>query len=344
MLLATILLTSGLTAALTATWLRGDQKQQVAAAKRVAPHTEPNADSKSAEPAAQQPPAIRAEATSRQGEKAMGRQGDGESDAAEHNGAAKQDGAVVPPKADAPSEEPRGDNATEPLDVAGEARKTPMPKPLTGLVDEPKSELLGKSDEPTLPVVADTPEGLYAARTQPKTAEFLGERGGTLKSQKAVEDGLNWLARHQGADGHWGADCLGSDPNSRCEKKAPCQGPGMHFEIAHTGLALLAFQAAGQYDFNGQKYSDQVAKGLDYLVQRQAQDGCIDNSQISQLTAEVEGTQTAQEKAAIAALPAEWKQKFAGPRSGSFMYEHAIAAMALCEACVVALAEGEKPD
>ena len=127
--------------------------------------------------------------------------------------------------------------------------------------------------------IADTPKGLYEERTKPKTQELLGERGGTIQSQQAVEDGLNWLARHQGEDGHWGADCLGMAPNSRCDQNAPCQGTGEAYEIAQTGLALLAFQAAGHYYFNGQKYSDQVKKGLDYFIQEQASDGSIVGSQ-----------------------------------------------------------------
>ncbi|HXT60418.1 MAG TPA: prenyltransferase/squalene oxidase repeat-containing protein [Pirellulales bacterium] len=185
-----------------------------------------------------------------------------------------------------------------------------------------KPEPLGVPEEPKLGVVADTAKGLYEERTKPKTAEWLGERGGTIESQKAVEDGLNWLARHQGEDGHWGADCLGTDPNSRCEKKAPCQETGQAYEIAQTGLTLLAFQAAGHYDFNSQKYSGQVAKGLDYFVQEQAPDGSIVGSQ----------NPSAEQIAAGASFQQH------------FMYEHAMATFALCEACAVAIAEGKMPD
>ncbi|HJT34042.1 MAG TPA: hypothetical protein VJ783_18495, partial [Pirellulales bacterium] len=192
---------------------------------------------------------------------------------------------------------------------------------------EPLADAPGKPpdvpEQPELGVVADTPEGLYAARTKPKTAEWLAARGGTAESQKAVEDGLDWLARHQGEEGHWGADCLGStDPNSRCDRSAPCEGPGLPYEIAHTGLALLAFQAAGHYYFNGQKYSGQVARGLDYFVEEQAPDGSIVGSQ----------------------NPSPELMRAGAPFQRNFMYEHAIGTLALCEACAVALAEGQKPD
>jgi hypothetical protein len=194
----------------------------------------------------------------------------------------------------------------------------------TGLLaDAPrKPEPLGVPKEPKLSLIADGPKTLYEERTKPKTAEWLGERGGTMESQKAVEDGLNWLARHQGEDGHWGADCLGTDPNSRCDRSAPCQETGQAYEIAQTGLALLAFQAAGNYYFNGQKYSDQVKKGLEYFIQEQAADGSIVGSQ----------NPTAEQIAGGALFQQH------------FMYEHAMGTFALCEACAVAIAEGKQPD
>jgi len=220
----------------------------------------------------------------------------------------------------------------EPLGIVDNPPKKMRPDDPKGIVaDEPtglladaprKPEPLGIPKEPKLGVVADTPKGLYEERTKPKTPEWLGERGGTIESQKAVEDGLNWLARHQGADGHWGADCLGTDPNSRCDQKAPCQGTGQAYEIAQTGLALLAFQAAGHYYFNGQKYSGQVAKGLDYFVQEQAPDGSIVGSQ----------------------NPSAEQIKAGAKFQQYFMYEHALGTFALCEACAVAIAEGKKPD
>ena len=181
---------------------------------------------------------------------------------------------------------------------------------------------LGVAEEPKLGVEADPPQGLYAARTQPKTSEWLAERGGTVESQKAVEDGLNWLARHQGDGGHWGSDCLGMGADSRCDQKAPCEGPGDAYDVGVSGLALLAFQAAGHYYFNGQKYSDNVAKGLGYLVEMQASDGSIVGPK----------NPTSEQIAAGAIF------------DPNFMYEHAIATFALCEACAVAIAGGKEPD
>ena len=212
----------------------------------------------------------------------------------------------------------------KPLGIVADEQKKMVEEPTGLAADAPrKPEPLGIPEDPKLGVVADTPKGLYEERTKPKTPEWLAQRGGTINSQKAVDDGLNWLARHQGADGHWGADCLGgTDPNSRCDRNAPCQGPGQAYEIAQTGLALLAFQAAGHYYFNGQKYSDQVKKGLDYFIQEQAADGSIVGSQ----------------------NPTQEQINAGAKFQQHFMYEHAIGTFALCEACAVAIAEGEKPD
>ena len=323
-LLAAILLTSVLTAALTAFLLRGGQRQEVASAKATASQAEPKAASKAGKPAAQQPPkkpvAVPVDESSKPPQPPAAKK----DAAAEDDGAAQLDGAS-PPKADAPPNKPDDDDAQQPLGIAGEDRKPPMPGPPLGLMPEPMPEPLAVPDEPKLPIVEDTPQALYAARTQPKTAEWLAERGGTLESQKAVEDGLNWLARHQGIDGHWGADCLGSGLHSRCNRKGPCRGPGWTFDVAHTGLALLAFQAAGHYDFNRQKYSGQVQKGLDYLLRKQSvsRDGCF----VDPLAP------TSDEKANMTVAD----------RNFAFMYEHAIATFALCEACAVAIAEGKTP-
>jgi hypothetical protein len=213
----------------------------------------------------------------------------------------------------------------EPLAIIASPSKEPPPDDRKGIIADapPMPEPLGVPKDKKLGIVADTPEGLYGARTKPKTFKWLAQRGGTIDSEKAVNDGLDWLARHQGQDGHWGADCLGgADRHSRCEKRSPCQGPGVAYEIGQTGLALLAFQAAGHYDFNGRKYSGQVANGLNYCVQEQAPDGSVVGSQ----------------------NPTP-KQIVAGAKfDRNFMYEHAIGTFALCEACAVAVAEGKQPD
>ena len=85
--------------------------------------------------------------------------------------------------------------------------------------------------------------------------------------------------------------------------------------MAQTGLALLALQAAGNYESNEEKYSDAVRRGLDWLIENQRPDGAMVG-------------------------PLSFRN---GQYQQSFMYEHAIAAFALAEACAVRKAQG-KPE
>jgi uncharacterized protein YfaP (DUF2135 family) len=162
--------------------------------------------------------------------------------------------------------------------------------------------------------------GLYAKRTQGNRQQWITSYGGSALSEKGVDEGLDWLARHQHGDGYWANRCLGGNSaDSRCEASDPCTGAGVVCEMAHSGLALLAFQAGGHYYFNQQKYSDVVRRGLDWLVEHQAKDGGL------------VGT------VATASRQGVYYHHYA-------MYEHGIATFALADACAAAKASGVKPD
>ena len=157
--------------------------------------------------------------------------------------------------------------------------------------------------------------GLYAKRTMADRQQWIGDYGGSTSSETAVAGGLQWLARHQAADGSWSNQCLGEKSSqSRCEAVDPCTGPGQTYEMAHSGLALLAFQAGGHYYFNQNTYSNVVREGLDWMVDHQRDDGGLVGS------------------AKLGRFPGFHKH---------FMYEHGIAAFALTEACALATAMGE---
>jgi len=159
--------------------------------------------------------------------------------------------------------------------------------------------------------------GLYAKRTMGGRQQWIGRYGGTPASEQAVRDGLEWLARHQAADGSWGPYCLGTGARSRCEKPDVCTGEGQPYEMALTGLALLAFQAGGHYYFNNTPYSEVVRRGLDWIIERQKPDGALVGS----------------------------KPKGGYPVYHKYhMYEHGIATFALADACAAARAMGREPD
>ncbi len=158
--------------------------------------------------------------------------------------------------------------------------------------------------------------GLYAKRTLADRPQWIGRYGGSPTSEQAVCEGLEWLARHQAADGSWGPYCLGPGGGSQCEKPDVCTGEGEPYEMALTGLALLAFQGGGHYYFNDARYSETVGKGLDWVVAHQKADGALVGS----------------------------KPRGGYPEYHKYhMYEHGIAAFALADACAAARSLGREP-
>jgi len=128
--------------------------------------------------------------------------------------------------------------------------------------------------------------------------------GCTYGSESAVTAGLRWLARHQSSDGSWRAETFAHS----CAPGTACDGPGYgQFDTGLTGLSLLAFLGAGYTHLSRVAFEDahanrtvrfgDVVKGAQAaLVRAQDDDGCL------------------------------------GPRTGEFMYNHAIATLALVEA------------
>ena len=143
---------------------------------------------------------------------------------------------------------------------------------------------------------------------------FGGRKGGRERLAVANEGGpsteagvraaLFWLARHQGDDGGWGADSF----PSRCVG-AKCTGPGdREYDVGVTGLSVLAFLGAGYSHVSRDeerdpvdpsrvvRYGEVVKNGVRWLLNRQDPEGCV------------------------------------GERGVKYMYNHAIAALALSEA------------
>src|SRR5262249_6206342 len=132
--------------------------------------------------------------------------------------------------------------------------------------------------------------------------------GASPASEQAVERALDWLARHQDADGRWdgatakyddGAAVKGDDDYTiHCPPGEPCFGECIYWEAdtALTGLALLAFLGSGYTQADG-KYAETVGRGIDFLLLQQKPDGDL-----------------------------------RGRSRAVGMYCHAMAALALCEA------------
>lgn len=103
---------------------------------------------------------------------------------------------------------------------------------------------------------------LGAIRSPGQRLQAVLYRGGSRESEKAVERALDWLLKHQEADGGWNFEhrtC--GDCNGRCRNP----GSMASARIAATSLALLPFLAAGETHKTG-KHRRHVDKALKFLV------------------------------------------------------------------------------
>jgi hypothetical protein len=145
---------------------------------------------------------------------------------------------------------------------------------------------------------ADTgPVQGFKQRNPNRRGELAEALGGNSASERAVEMGLDFLARHQLEDGRWSLHNLAGG-------KAGYQNTGagsMKTDTAATGLALLTFYGAG-YTHSDGKYRLVVRRGLDQLLSSQEANGCLFIPQ------DVESAKNVR------------------------FYSHGIAAIALCEA------------
>jgi hypothetical protein len=119
---------------------------------------------------------------------------------------------------------------------------------------------------------AGVPE-VYRLRVAADRDARAREHGATAESEAAVNAGLKWLADHQEPDGRW---CPAHYEGSRETFVAGEDrgGATMQADAGITGLALLAFLAAG-HTSERSEYEGQVERGLEYLVRVQKPDGSL---------------------------------------------------------------------
>jgi hypothetical protein len=107
-----------------------------------------------------------------------------------------------------------------------------------------------------------TPGDPFAGRRPAARGAGVAGRGGSAASEAAVARGLEWLARHQAADGSWRFDLSG------CRCDGACRQPGtVTSTTAATGIALVPFLGAGQTHEAGE-HRETVTRGLYYLMSR----------------------------------------------------------------------------
>ena len=133
-----------------------------------------------------------------------------------------------------------------------------------------------------------TPFGGRKLGTGPRKGRPDGPTQGT---ERAVLDGLRWLARHQNEDGSWSATTL----KERCDSDDPAYNPKKqpvtHHDAGLTGMALLCFLGAGFSHESKQdlvdtsmgkrhKIGDIVKRGLQWLTKSQNPDGSFSKDRV----------------------------------------------------------------
>ncbi len=98
-------------------------------------------------------------------------------------------------------------------------------------------------------------------------------RGGSELTERAVSEGLSWLARAQSFDGRWDADRHEAGIERSIDGRDR-RGAGSRSDHGVTGLALLAFLGAGNTHRAG-VHADTVSRGITFLIERQAANGSL---------------------------------------------------------------------
>jgi len=112
---------------------------------------------------------------------------------------------------------------------------------------------------------------LYRLRIAPDRAQLAQQRGATAETEAAVQAALRWLAANQSPDGRWDASLHGAGVEGRVAGRDR-QHAGLQADTGMTGLALLAFLAAGHTHQRGD-YQQTVRKGMEFLLRSQQANG-----------------------------------------------------------------------
>ena len=125
---------------------------------------------------------------------------------------------------------------------------------------------------------------VFQPRFAPDRERLAREAGATERTERAVALALQWLERHQDADGRWnggrrrdddGRVLSGETSYTQHDSKGvtdPSESVYWEADTAMTGLALLAFMGSGHTHQSG-PYRAPIAKGLAFLIREQKPDG-----------------------------------------------------------------------
>ena len=132
---------------------------------------------------------------------------------------------------------------------------------------------------------------VYRSRLDPNRTALAQRAGASLASEQAVERALDWLSKHQDADGKWNAASSRRKDGTiieydsftlHCPAGEVCFGECYYWEAdtALTGLSLLAYLGAGYTHVDG-KYARVVGQGIEFLARSQKADGDLRGSSLA---------------------------------------------------------------
>ncbi|HZN38828.1 MAG TPA: hypothetical protein VFD82_08485 [Planctomycetota bacterium] len=107
--------------------------------------------------------------------------------------------------------------------------------------------------------IAAAPSSAYSNRFGPAKAKAIEQFGGSVETERAVANGLRYLAKIQKPDGIWGEREVFDDKYGQ-------------LYVGKTALCVLAFLGAGHTPTSNSEHSKVVAKALERLLEVQDED------------------------------------------------------------------------
>ena len=169
-------------------------------------------------------------------------------------------------------------------DLVDEQAELPQaPEQPPAAAPQPKfsgGEMLGGSNAPNRLRVISNPRRigdgmpmprLYSLRNARNRLANAKQRGGSVETERAVEQALQWLAGTQEENGSWSSRKSGAGREDQVFGHDR-DGAGAQADCGITALATLAFLAGGHSHLEG-PYQAEVQQGLEFLVRAQKTNG-----------------------------------------------------------------------